>query len=214
MDGSAQLPAHLLSHADHAQPQAIALQPIPAPLPLPPGATIIGVNSDAAALPAARPVVVHVERAYVSRGMKVLMTVFVFLMIIAIVVRSTVLRGTPLNNFWIAYFVVLLVAAALVIHFRWPQTVSLAPTCVVLNTRCTSFSLSYERVQSVEILPSICCWFGSKCSNPKGGFTSFSNGVFFRSPDCGQSITFSPTDLGAFVAALQAGPLGNRIIRH
>jgi len=213
-DATSQLPEHLIVHTDHVQPQpqsepiAIAMQPIPQPLPLPPDATIVGMAGGAIV-----PVVVHVEPAYISRGMKALMLVVIGLLLITIVVRLTVLRDSPLNSFWIVYFVVLLIAVAAVAHFRWPQSVTLAPTCVVLNTRCTSFSLSYERVQSVEVLPSVCCWFGAKCSNPKGGFTSFSNGVFFRSPDCGQSIAFSPTDFNAFVAALQASPLGNRIIR-
>jgi len=132
-----------------------------------------------------------------------------YILIIFLLVFSFTLSNV--KTFMIIYSIVLLIVFTISLLFRIPVAIQLQPTCLVVKTRMTSWSLSYERVNSVTLLPSVCCWFGALCSFPKGGFTSLSDGVFFHSNDCGQSICFSPTDIMAFRTMLNQTSLGARV---
>jgi len=154
----------------------------------------------------------HVEPVKVSWSYKLLFASLAIFILFMVLVRGVFLRHSTSNTFWMFYFVFLLLLLALVIARRWPTKVELTATCVVLHTRLTTYSLPYERVVTVEMLNSICCFTGAACKFPKGGFTSFTSGVFFRTNDFGQSLAFSPQDPTRFLHQLQLSPLGNRII--
>jgi len=167
------------------------------------------------AVPMAGGVYGHVEPSSVGIGIKIMMLSVWSVIVLLTIIYSSVMWDDDSGSatFFIVYMIVILAVTILAVVIKWPTATTLSPTCVILSTRCTSFSLSYERITSVELLPSVCCWCGAACTAPKGSFTSLTNGVFFRSPDCGQSIAFSPQDFPRFVDALRRTPLANRIIQ-
>lgn len=105
---------------------------------------------------------------------------------------------------------ILLVVTGLVI--RRPKHIELTGNSIVLHKQCTSSSIAYDRVSTIEYVPQTCCWFNSACTFPRGMFTAWNDNVFIRSHDCGQSILFSPADSKQLFREILASNLANRVI--
>lgn len=166
------------------------------------------------------PGVFHSEPVVVSTGMKVNVGVTLLLIAGLVGLNYYLIRCTneyeynySFRYFWFIYSIFLFLLVGLTIMYRWPRRVDLTTSAVVLYTRWTSYSIPYERIAVVSMVPSVCCWFGHFCKFPKGAFTSFSNGIFFNSNDCGQSLCFSPQNIDRFTQAIaQTTPLRNRMV--
>jgi len=160
---------------------------------------------------------IHIEPVRVACWMKVFFRICYLGFIIALIFDIVRARNRfqfedhPYLIFMpIVWDILVLFILTMYALFRLPKSVTLQASCLTLQTRAATYSLAYERVQSVMVLRSVLCARRRGCGF-KGAHTSCRNGVVFHTTDCGQSIWFTPADLPRFLNALQATPLAARV---
>lgn len=82
---------------------------------------------------------------------------------------------------WTAAAVSTLIITLLSLLVRVPKSMVVHHNHATLFTLCRTFTVSFDLIQRVEVVRSTCCYMGAACSFPRGSFTSFSDGVFFKS---------------------------------